>query len=104
MRPIMPCAVLLLLGACASERPWVKDNGEVADPQHVSECSRYAWGQAHYLQMSDPAFPFHVLDQDKSERPGSIRSHAEMQEQTLFDLCMRRKGYDLAPVETEAGR
>jgi hypothetical protein len=100
----MPCAVLLLVGACASEERWVKDNGEAADPQVVSECSRYAWGQAHYSQMSNPAFPFQVLVQDKSERPGSIRSHAEMQEQTLFDLCMRKKGYDLVPAKAEQPR
>ena len=98
----MPCAALVLVGACAAEQRWVKENGEAADPQLVSECSRYAWGQAHYAQMSNPAFPFQVLDQDKSVRPGSTRSSSEMQEQTLFELCMRKKGYDLAPAE--AGR
>lgn len=108
MRPILPCALLALLGACASAE-WVNSAGQIADEPVLAQCSQQAWARVRSEQMANPGVPVQVVQQDKSGQAtassDSVRfPQADVQEQTYFNLCMKAKGYDFVPIKPGASR
>jgi len=103
LEPILSCVLLALLGACASAE-WVKAGGEIADEPVLAQCSQQAWTRARSAQMSNTASP--PVPEDASRRSTATSSfpQPDMQEQTLFNLCMKEQGYDYVPIQPGASR
>jgi len=98
---ILACAALL--GACASEQ-WVKDSGEIADRKVLSECSQQSMARAGTESMASGTFvsvqnniggPSGRTEFPRSQVPPP---NTGIQEQAYFNLCMRERGYALAPA------
>ena len=85
-RSILSCAFLALLGGCASGE-WVKNSGELADEPVLAQCSQQASARTRQAQMSTP-----------SSVPAQVVQQADVQEQTLFNLCMKELGYNYVPI------
>lgn len=108
MRSILACALLALLGACASAE-WVNNSGQIADAPVLAQCSQQAWARVQREQTANQGIPAQVVQQDRSGRAStssdSVRfPQADVQQQTYFNLCMKEKGYDLVPIKSGAGR
>src|SRR5262249_55484325 len=104
MRRLVACVLQLALCACATEQ-WAKDGGEVADRKVLSECSQQSWARARYEQMAYPtAVPTPVVQNNKAEPVWGVPSppapfpQQDRQEKPFFTLCMKERGYALAPA------
>jgi hypothetical protein len=108
VRFILSCALLPLLGGCASGE-WVKSSGELAGEPVLAQCSQQAWARSRHEQMTGASAPVpgSVMQTTKSGQittttsitPGSTPfPQADVQEQTFFNLCMKELGYDYVPI------
>jgi hypothetical protein len=103
VRSILPCTLLAVLGACATEE-WVNSGGQIADAPVLAQCTQQAWARVQREQMGKTGVPAQVVQQDKSGRTAVSSDsvpipQADVQEQTYFNLCMKERGYSLVPIK-----
>ena len=103
MRLILSCALLVLAGACASTQ-WANDKGETASQQIISECTYQAsarqsaettTGGTYISSQSNAGARTGRTEYPWSQVPPSSTG---IQEQSYFNLCMKRNGYELVPA------
>ena len=109
MRPLLALLALLPLAACAGTlREWEKPGVDREAARHdLGECRRAASAEAFRMQ-SDFGFsgfprfrPGYSARPDYFFRQQGFYSDRVYDEQRLAMFCMRNKGYELTPVQTE---
>ena len=97
------CALLAVLGGCAQAQ-WTNDRGEVATREVLSECSQQSMARADAQALAGGTYV--SAQSNMGARTGRTEfprtqvppPNTGIQEQTFFNLCMKEKGYDLAPA------
>jgi hypothetical protein len=88
----------------------VKESGELASRQVISECTQQAMARASAEALASGTYV--GVPSGTGARTGRTElprdqvppSNTGIQEQTFFNLCMKEKGYDLVPTAREAKR
>ena len=97
---------MLILGACASAQ-WVKDR-EPATREILSECTQQSMARANAESLASGTY-VGVQSVGGTGRTEMARNQVPppstgIQEQTFFNLCMKKKGYELVPAAPAAAR
>jgi len=99
--------LLAFLGGCASAQ-WTDDRGEIATRETLSACSLQSMARASAEELGSGTYV--AAQSNMGARTGRTEfprsqvppPNTGIQEQTFFNLCMKEKGYDLAPTAPAA--
>ena len=104
-RPAGLVLALALLGAC-TPMEWTRSGADAATTESdLSACSRQAWMRAQSGAFYGQSYLIEpIVQRDRKGRPfvnWGTRPFPDPQvrEQTLFNLCMRDRGYAYVPVK-----